>query len=241
MSSQRRRVLWVWPGRNWQRASEVAEARLGDCAEVVPTGLLVWTASPPQPYSLDVEAAALWRAVDDLGWGSVDLVGFSAGATVVISAALADGTRASTLVLIEPATVGDDQYASAAGWSSAVAELRRLPVAERAGAFARLVSAPNEPPLEASTGWDDRVDLLEDALAETGFTSSDLANLSQPTLIISGGRSSSRFSDAADRVVAVMPNAEPLVVPRLTHMQVREALPEITDSMRVFWSRTAAS
>ena len=73
-------------------------------------GLLLWTAEAPLPYGLDVEVAAVWRALDERGWTEVHLVGFSAGATVVLAAALAQRDRVRTLVLIEPATVGDDLW-----------------------------------------------------------------------------------------------------------------------------------
>jgi pimeloyl-ACP methyl ester carboxylesterase len=62
--------------------------------------------------------------------------------------------------------------------------------------------------------------------------------MSQPTLVIGGGRSAARFVDVATRVVALMPCAEQVVIPNLNHMRLPEALPEITDAVREFWSRT---
>ena len=200
-------------------------------------GLLLWTAEAPLPYGLDVEVAAVWRALDERGWTEVDLVGFSAGATVVLAAALAQRDRVRTLVLIEPATVGDDLWSEdEAAFSAALADLRRLPVADRPAAFARLASPQDEPSLGPLGEWDVRTDLLEDALADPGFGSSDLAVLKQPTLVISGGRSAARFMDVAHRLISVMPGAEQVVIPSLTHMRVRDGLDEVTDAIREFWA-----
>ena len=73
------------------------------------------------------------------------------------------------------------------------------------------------PPLGPPAPWDARSDILEDMLAQVGFTSSDLAAITVPVLAISGGRSNPIFQLKDERLVQVIPHARAEVFSERSH------------------------
>ena len=98
-----------------------AERIRGD-VDVTLLGLRVWGLAPGDGYDMGVEVAAVAEAA---GSGAVHLAGFSAGATVALAAALALGDSVRSVVVLEPAFIGDDDWDPAeAKWRSAIGSLR---------------------------------------------------------------------------------------------------------------------
>jgi pimeloyl-ACP methyl ester carboxylesterase len=82
-----------------------------------------------------------------------------------------------------------------------------------------MIMRPGEPlpPLGPPPPWDPRDDMLEEMLAQVGFTSSDLAAITVPVLAISGGRSCPRMRHQDERLVEVIPHARAEVFSDCSH------------------------
>jgi pimeloyl-ACP methyl ester carboxylesterase len=96
-------VIWVNPSGT--ESVEAFAERIRSQVEVTLLGLRVWGLAPGERYDMGVEVAAVAEAA---GSGPVHLAGFSAGATVALAVALALGDAVRSVVLLEPAFIGDD-------------------------------------------------------------------------------------------------------------------------------------
>jgi pimeloyl-ACP methyl ester carboxylesterase len=240
-------VVWVTPSRvdGPQRSYERVTAALAGVAPTALHELAVWGRPLDEPYGLDVETQALRRTMAGRAWTRCHLVGFSAGATVAIAAALAFGDAVRSLTVVEPATIGDDDWAPVETvFRERLREVEALPSTTRDEAFAHLVL---EPGVELPAGraapptWDRRRDRLEGLLAHTGFASADLARLACPCLVVTGGRSHPRFRALAERLVAVVPDCVSVVFPERSHLDppMRSEPEAFATLLRELWSRDA--
>ena len=201
-------------------------------------GLRVWGLAPGDGYDMGVEVAAVAAAA---GSGPVHLAGFSAGATVALAAALALGDSVKSVVVLEPAFIGDDDWDPAeAEWRNAIASLRAAAGPDQAEAFRDMLMAAGEPapPSRRPVAWDFRDDLLGTMLSgHTGFESADLARIGVPVLFVRGGRSAARFGLAARRLAEVCPDFRESVFPELHHFAppFREEPDQLADVMRPVW------
>jgi pimeloyl-ACP methyl ester carboxylesterase len=217
------RVLWLSPSTPAERSVELVAPIVVGRAEIVPKALEVWADAPRASYSLDDEVEAVRRAAEDHGWSRFHIVGFSAGATVALICARLLASSVVTVALIEPATIGDDDWSTGeADWRVRMQAIFELSPAPRNIAFRRAVMHPDEPvpaspgpPLESS----ERGLLLEHALARTGYASWDWAALTQPLLIVTGGRSHPRFAEVSARLCEVVPHASAATFPSRSHLQ----------------------
>jgi pimeloyl-ACP methyl ester carboxylesterase len=220
---------------------EAFAERLGPRVDVTLLGLRVWGLAPGARYDMGVEVAAVAEAA---GSGPVHLAGFSAGATVALAAALALGGSVRSVVLLEPAFIGDDDWdAAEVEWRSRQREIKALPRADRIVPFRRLLMRPGlePPPPRAAWQWGAKDDLLERMLfGETGFRSGDLAAIRVPLLAIRGGRSNPRWEAADRRLAEVCPDFREHVFPDLHHFAppFREEPGELADLLLGFWRAT---
>jgi len=116
--------------------------------------------------------------------------------------------------------IGDDDWHPAeTAWRASLAAVRALPAEQRIPVFRQMLMQPGEPlpPLGPPPPWDPRDDMLEDMLAQVGFTSSDLAAITSPVLAISGGRSTPRMRLQNERLVEVIPHARAEVFSECSH------------------------
>lgn len=248
VSSAADRCLWISPSEVIPQSPPTSAQRfaaaIADRCEVVVIGLQVWLTDPVQPYDLMTEVTAVQRAARDRGWSRYHLFGFSAGATVALAAARADSDTVRSVALVEPATIGDDDWSpTEMQWRQDLRRVRWLPPDQRQAGFRRLLMAAGEevpaelgpPPL-----WDTKTDRLEDLLARIGFESGDLSDLTQPTLIISGAQSNRRFHQLAERLVEVLPNASSTTLPHCSHLRPphRAAPDQLEEQLKMLWSRT---
>jgi pimeloyl-ACP methyl ester carboxylesterase len=216
-------VIWISPGRAQARlapSTAVADELAGD-AVITQLGLAVWDIAPGEPYGLTTEVSAVNAAAQARGLSRYHLFGFSAGATVALAATLALGQAVQSLTLLEAAVIGDDDWHPAeTAWRASLAAVRALPADQRGKASRQMIMRPGEPlpPLGPPPLWDARADLLEDMLAQVGFTSSDLAAITQPVLAISCGRSTPRFQHQDERLVEVIPHARAEVFSECSHL-----------------------
>lgn len=197
----------------------------------------MWGLAPGDGYGMDVEVAAVTQAA---GSGPVHLAGFSAGATVALAAALALGDRVGSVALLEPASIGDDNWhPDEAEWRAQIRALGTSAAPDPA-AFRDLLMAPGEraPAARTSARWDFRDDLLGAMItSRTGFTSSDLARIGAPILLVRGGRSAPQWGLMTRRLGAVCPDARDHVFPALHHFApaFREEPEELADILRRLW------
>ena len=87
--------------------------------------------------------------------------------------------------------------------------------------------------------WGARADQLENMLAHVGFPSSNLAAITAPVLVLTGGRSHPRFAHLADRLVAVVPGAMQVDVPGRSHLNppMREDPVVVARLLQRLWSQ----
>ena len=203
--------------------------------------LRVWGLAPGDRYDMGVEVAAVAAVAGAAGAGPVHLVGFSAGATVALAAALALGDSVRSVALIEPAFIGDDDWdPSEAAWRAAIGSLRSFGPPEGAGAFREMLMAPGEtaPPSRRPVAWDFRDDLLAAMLsADTGLESADLGRIGVPVILVRGGRSAGRFGLVGRRLAEVCPDFRESLFPDLHHFAppFREQPEQLGKLLIGFW------
>ena len=113
------RVMWLSGSGESGRSAELVTKAVDGQAVIVPKDLEVWGPDVPRDYGLQTETDAVARVAGMQGWDSFHLVGFSAGATVALAATLTLETAVQSLAIIEPATIGDDEWSAAqAGWQA---------------------------------------------------------------------------------------------------------------------------
>jgi pimeloyl-ACP methyl ester carboxylesterase len=214
------RVLWINPSGTEFGGTSVEQfaQRVHATAKVTLLGLEIWSRRPGQAYGMATEVAAVTGAA---AGERVHLLGFSAGGTVALAAALALGDAVLSVTVLEPAFIGDDDWdAVEAEWRSCHLGFTALPPAERTAAFRQLLMRPGlaPPPPRQPPLWDERDELLERMLrCDTGFVSADLAAIRAPVLAIRGGRSHPRWEAVCRRLVEVCPHTREHVFPGLHH------------------------
>jgi pimeloyl-ACP methyl ester carboxylesterase len=239
-------VIWISPAPPQPRKASAAVAdELAGRAIITQLCLAVWGIAPGEPYDLAVEVNAVKAAAQARGLSRYHLFGFSAGATVALGAALALGDAVQSLTLLEAAFIGDDDdwHPAETAWRARLADVQALPAEQSGPAFRQMLMRPGEPlpPLGPPPLPDPRSDMLEDMLAQVGFTSSDLAAINVPVLAISGGRSHPRFQYQDERLVEVIPHARTEVFSECSHLSP----PHKTEPARLaemlidFWTRSA--
>ena len=215
-------VLWISPAPPQPRkASSAVADELAGRAVITQLYLAVWDIAPGEPYGLTTEVDAVNAAAQARGLSRYHLFGFSAGATVALAATLALGDAVQSLTLLEAAVIGDDDWHPAeTAFRASLAAVLALPPEQRIPAARQLFARPGEPlpPLGPPAPWDARSDILEDMLAQVGFTSSDLAAITVPVLAISGGRSNPIFQLKDERLVQVIPHARAVVFSDCSHL-----------------------
>lgn len=124
-------------------------ASLGDDVEAVAKELeLYGDAAPPADYSLDHEIDGILRTADHAGFERFHLVGYSGGGASSLAFAAAHPERLSSLALLEPAWMGNDELTpeEAAVWR-AFDRVAALPPEQMMSAFVSNQLAPGvEPP-----------------------------------------------------------------------------------------------
>ncbi len=197
--------------------------------------------SDTAPYSICREVEDLAALIETAG-GHAHLYGHSSGGALVLEAALALGAQVSRLALYE-APYNDDPSVRPA-WQTYLADLMRLLAEDRQGdAVARFMRhvgtptaqidgmrhAPFWPGLEAiaPTLAYDHAFLLG---PESSVPVAHVANLEQPTLLMSGGASFPFMRETALTLEAAMPNASAVVLEGQTHeVDAAVLAPVLTD------------
>lgn len=236
-------VFWISPAPPQPRnpPSAAVAGELAGRAVITQLCLAVWDIAPGEPYGLTTEVNAVNAVAQARGLSRYHLFGFSAGATVALAATLALGPAVQSLTLLEAAVIGDDDWHPAeTAWRASLAAVRALPAEQRSPAFRQMLMRPSEPlpPLGPPPPWDPRSDMLEDMLARVGFTSGDLAAITQPVLAISGGRSTPRFQYQDERLVEVIPHARAEVFSERSHLSTphRAEPARLAERLIDFWT-----
>ena len=237
------RVLWLSPSTPAERSVELVARVLEGRADIVPKELEVWADGPLVSYTIDDEVEGVRRVAEDRGWSRFHIVGFSAGATVALICARVMASSVATVTVIEPATIGDDDWsAGEADWRARMQTIFALPPPLRRIAFRQAMMHPDEAPPERllpSSDSPERGQLLEQALATTGYASSDWAVLTQPVLVVTCGRSHPRFAEVSARLRDVVPDVSAAMFPSLSHLESPQRHdPERLGALLVdLWSR----
>jgi pimeloyl-ACP methyl ester carboxylesterase len=216
-------VIWLSPSSSGEHSVEFVAEILRGRAEIAPKGLEIWKSEVPVDYSIALEVDAVRSLAEHRGWAAYHLVGFSAGATVVLAAVLRGRMPVRSLTVIEPATIGDDEWsADEVLWRRRIAQIFALSPAAIQPAFrAQMLRSgaapPPPPPTEGSQH--ERSLLLEEALRNTGFSSDELKSISQPVLVVTGGVSHPRFTAVARRLGEVLPDPRLIEFPTCSHLR----------------------
>src|SRR4051794_29354707 len=124
-------------------------AALGDDANVIAKDLELYAGSaPPAGYTLDHEIAGILRTAREAGFERFHLVGYSGGGAAGLAFAAKHPERLSSLSLLEPAWMGNDELSADEEdvWRD-VDRVATLPPAELMPAFVAIQLAPGvEPP-----------------------------------------------------------------------------------------------
>ncbi|MPV36979.1 alpha/beta fold hydrolase [Georgenia subflava] len=190
------------------------------------------TPAATTPYD---EAADVRDLVDRLGLGRFALVGASAGGSVALQLAARWPHRVLALVLLCPAAPGLEPSAELRGRWRAEGEL--LDDGDVAGAVALNVSSWLGPEADDAartlvTEMQQRafeLQLVEGAV-EADDADVDLADVTAPTLAVSGDLDLSDFAGVADRVAAAVPGAERVRLAGVGHLPSLER-PDATASL----------
>jgi pimeloyl-ACP methyl ester carboxylesterase len=238
-------VVWLSPSSPAERSAERVAEALTERAVIAPKDLEVWAPEIPDDYDLSTEVEGVARFAQTRQWASFHLVGFSAAATVALASALALGRSVKSLTLIEPATIGDDDWSdSEAAWRTRIAEIFELPPAAYEDAFSQHMMAPGVPPpsLSPLSAVEIERDVLQyrGTIRQTGFDSGRLRSLSQPVLVVTGGRSHPRFADVADRLVEVLGDVRAATFPECSHLHPpqRHEPERLAELLTELWSRS---
>jgi pimeloyl-ACP methyl ester carboxylesterase len=159
--------------------------------------------SAPRPTDPEAYGNVEGLVLEALPEGTVDAVGFSAGAMVLVRLALAHPDRFHRVALMG---IGDKSF-EAGGPSTIAGALRGEggPEDVRGELFRRLaVSAGNDP--EALVAFISR--------SQTPLELAELEGLRLPTLVVLGERD---FTAPADRLVATLPDARFVGLPGVDH------------------------
>jgi pimeloyl-ACP methyl ester carboxylesterase len=237
------RVLWLSPSTPAERSVELVAPALEGRADIAPKELEVWGGAPLSSYTLEDEVAGVTRAAEGRGWSRFHIVGFSAGATVALMCARVMPSSVATVAVIEPATIGDEDWSSGeAEWRARMRTIFALAPPLRRIAFREAMMRPGEAPPERpapSPDSTERGELLERALATTGYASSDWTAMTQPLLVVTCGRSHPRFAEVSKRLCEAAPNASAATFPSLSHLESPQRHdPERLSALLVeLWSR----
>jgi pimeloyl-ACP methyl ester carboxylesterase len=218
------RVIWLSPSPPAELATERVAEILAGKAEIAPKNLEVWNPEAPVDYSLASEVDGIRRFAQARRWPSYHLVGFSAAATVLLAAVLQGRLPAKSLTVIEPATIGDDDWSDTeAVWRRRIDEIFAMAPAAHQQAFNQQMLAPGTavPARKVYPDEDIARDVLlyEGAIRNTGFASSELKAISEPVLVVTGGASHPRFSAVARRLNEVLPHADLIDFPTCSHLR----------------------
>lgn len=216
------RVLWISPDTPAERSIERIAPRLRGRAQIIPKSLEVWETPTPASYTLEDEVQGVRRVAERRAWSRFHVVGFSAGATVALICARVMASSVATVAVIEPATIGDDDWSTGeAEWRARMQAILALPPGMQRTAFRQAMMHPDHPPPERPlpSSLSERGSLLERALATTGYASSGWAALTQPLLIVTCGRSHPRYAELSTRLQAVVPDASAVTFPSLSHLE----------------------
>lgn len=199
------RVIWLSPSPPSPPAESSTErvaAVLSEKAQIASKNLEAWNPELPAAYSLVTEVDGVRRFAAETDWSSYHLVGFSAAATVVLAAALQKELLIRSATVIEPATIGDDDWSETeAAWRLRIEEIFALPPGPHQKAFAEQMLPPDAEVPARKVYPDEEIErdaaIYKGIISQTGFSSCDLKRITQPVLGVTGGASHPRFAAAA--------------------------------------------
>lgn len=189
----------------------------------------------PPEYSIELEAKALVRALDDLGVDEFDLFGWSHGGAVALNLALARPARVRTLTLAEPDAFWLLHRVGRYGEDAE--ELRRVMAAcagdditgEQLATFMRdagVVPTDVDPrSVERWPVWfEHRLSLR---IGDTAFHHQEdielLRSFQRPVLLFKGEGSPPHMTDTVDSIAAELPNARVVELPG-AHVMLVESI-----------------
>jgi pimeloyl-ACP methyl ester carboxylesterase len=207
--------------------------------------------APPPNFAFDAEVEGIKRVADEAGRGSVHLVGFSAGASAVLSFAARYPARAASLALVEPPFIGNEGRTpeEVAFWAEGD-EVMALPPAERMGAFLRMLVRPGVPPPAPPSGPPPPWMLKQPAALEAlhhSFAAHDLdlerlRDFHNPVYLAIGSLSNPVWERIAERLSGTLPNVNVETYEGRHHLDAPHAAePErFARALRELWRPTTA-
>jgi pimeloyl-ACP methyl ester carboxylesterase len=223
---------------------------LGDAARCEAKELEVYAgAEPPPGHSIGLEIEGVRRTADQAGFDAFHLVGYSGGGAVALSFAARHPERLRSLVLMEPAWIGNDGWSpqEERAWSDLRA-LRDLPFEQQMPRFVALQLAPGVEPPPPPPGppppWMAKrpagIQALTRAFESHDLDVEDVRSFGRPVLCWLGGKSNpDLFGAMARRLAEVLPDFTVITDEHLHHfMPAHRFEPErLAERLLRFWDR----
>ena len=178
-----------------------------------------------EPFGYDLMAADYVALLDDLGIARADIVGWSDGGIIGIAIAMAHPERIGRLFAhaanittdgVDPA-VETDAVFGAYVERMAEAYARLSPTPDQFGAFVEQISHM----------W----------ASQPNWTDAEVAQITTPTAIVLGDHDEAITRSHTDHMAEVIPGAEEIILPEVSHFAMLQAPDEYTAAVRAFIDR----
>jgi pimeloyl-ACP methyl ester carboxylesterase len=204
---------------------------------------------PTGPVSISDQAAHARMLLEHLGIQRAHIVGHSSSADIALQLALDAPDVVASLTLMEPARP-DGPLAAASSPQRLAPAFELFRSGDRAGAVDAFMQAVTGPeyrsvvdqalPGAVAQAERDAVAFFGTELPSLGtwsFTREDAARVTPPTLMVRGADSGPVFLERHELLLAWLPNVEPIVLPRATHLLHLQNPQAFADALSDFLAR----
>ena len=178
-----------------------------------------------QPFGYDLMASDYVALLDYLKLDKVDLVGWSDGGIIGIDIAMTHPERLNHL-FAQAANITTDGVDPGVGTNAIFTDY----INRMAAVYARLSPTPDQ--------FDAFVAQISEMWAtQPNWSDAEVANIAVPTAIVLGDHDEAITRAHTDHMAAVIPGAQEIILPGVSHFAMLQAPAEYTAAVRVFIDR----